>query len=42
MAALESEPGTAEDPKERFIVERLRGYVEAAARLAKLIGQEKV
>jgi uncharacterized membrane protein YccC len=42
MAALESEPGTAEDPKEQFIVERLRGYVEAAARLAKLIGQEKV
>jgi uncharacterized membrane protein YccC len=41
MTALEREPDTVADPKERFIVEQLRGYVDAAARLAKLIGQEK-
>jgi uncharacterized membrane protein YccC len=38
VSALDSQLGRSADPQQRFVVERLRAYAEAANRIARLVG----
>jgi uncharacterized membrane protein YccC len=41
VARLETEVGAAPDPERRFILERLRAYVEAATRIGRFVGSTR-
>lgn len=38
VSSAELDPESAQDPRRRFVYERLRGYSEAASRIARLVG----
>ncbi|HZV77603.1 MAG TPA: hypothetical protein VFF63_07600, partial [Candidatus Babeliales bacterium] len=42
LTQLDAELDTEPDPARRFILERLRAYVEATLRIARLVGTERL